>query len=142
MGFSPRSSAATEGWIPEVVRQVFQTTIAPGGLSAWHVYELATDRLFVSQGLLKIVLFDGRASSPSHGRVNELRFANRAAGLGGRAPRGLARCSEHRERAPGLLLNVVDRAYCYEEPDHWRLPADTANIPYRFAPGPVSDALR
>jgi dTDP-4-dehydrorhamnose 3,5-epimerase len=43
---------------------------------------------------------------------------------------------------PGLLLNVVDRAYCYEEPDHWRLPADTANIPYRFAPGPVSDALR
>jgi dTDP-4-dehydrorhamnose 3,5-epimerase len=129
------------GLDPGVVQQVFQTTIAPGGLSAWHVHELTTDRLFVSQGLLKIVLFDGRESSPSRGRINELRFGTERPALVV-VPPGVWHGVQNTGSVPGLLLNVVDRAYCYEEPDHWRLPADTANIPYRFAPGPVSDALR
>lgn len=29
-------------------------------------------------------------------------------------------------------VNDIDRAYRYEDPDHWRLPADTGEIPYRF----------
>jgi dTDP-4-dehydrorhamnose 3,5-epimerase len=33
---------------------------------------------------------------------------------------------------PAAVLNAVDRAYDYEDPDHWRLPADTPEIPYRF----------
>ena len=35
---------------------------------------------------------------------------------------------------PALLLNLVNRAYQYEDPDHWRLPLDTDKIPYRFQP--------
>jgi len=33
---------------------------------------------------------------------------------------------------PALVLNLPDRAYAYEEPDHWRLPPDSPQIPYRF----------
>jgi dTDP-4-dehydrorhamnose 3,5-epimerase len=31
---------------------------------------------------------------------------------------------------PSLILNLVDRAYSYENPDHWRLPPDTPEIPF------------
>jgi dTDP-4-dehydrorhamnose 3,5-epimerase-like enzyme len=44
---------------------------------------------------------------------------------------------------PAILVNMVDRAYRYEDPDHWRLPADTGEIPYRFStPSGTTDALR
>jgi dTDP-4-dehydrorhamnose 3,5-epimerase len=37
---------------------------------------------------------------------------------------------------------MVDRAYTYEDPDHWRLPPDTREIPYRFrSPNGPTDAL-
>jgi dTDP-4-dehydrorhamnose 3,5-epimerase len=30
------------------------------------------------------------------------------------------------------FVNFFDREYDYEDPDDWRLPPDTAEIPYRF----------
>jgi dTDP-4-dehydrorhamnose 3,5-epimerase len=30
------------------------------------------------------------------------------------------------------LINAVDHAYDYEHPDHHRLPADSADVPYQF----------
>ena len=34
---------------------------------------------------------------------------------------------------PAMLINMVDQAYAYEDPDHWRLPEDAREIPYRFS---------
>ena len=31
------------------------------------------------------------------------------------------------------IVNLPDHAYRYEDPDHWRLPPDTDEIPYSFA---------
>ena len=31
-----------------------------------------------------------------------------------------------------LIVNMPDRAYDYENPDHWRLPPATTKIPYSF----------
>ena len=39
------------------------------------------------------------------------------------------------------LLNLVDRAYRYERPDHWRLPPDTDEIPYRFTTSRATSGL-
>jgi dTDP-4-dehydrorhamnose 3,5-epimerase len=124
-----------------IVRQVFQTTIGPGGLSAWHAHRLTTDRLFVSQGLLKIVLFDARETSASRGCVNEFRFGPVRPALVV-VPPGVWHGVQNIGGEPALLLNMVDRPYCYEDPDHWRLPPDTPEIPYRFAPRPLGDGLR
>lgn len=128
------------GLDPGIVQQVFQTTVVPGGLSAWHVHQFTTDRLFVSQGLLKIVLFDDRDSSPSRGWVNEFQFGTERPALVV-VPPGIWHGVQSIGTAPGLILNLVDRAYCYEDPDHWRLPADTPKIPYSFAKGRLSDSL-
>lgn len=114
-----------------VVDQVFQSVINPGNISAWHVHQHTTDRLFVSQGLLRIVLYDAREESTTHERVSEYRFgAVRPALLV--IPPGVWHGVQNISNESALLLNLVDSAYRYEDPDHWRLPLDTEKIPYRF----------
>ena len=36
--------------------------------------------------------------------------------------------------SPACVLNLVDSAYRYDDPDHWRLPPDTDHVPFRFPP--------
>jgi dTDP-4-dehydrorhamnose 3,5-epimerase len=115
------------------VDQVFQSVMNPGSISAWHVHRLTIDRLFASHGVLQIVLFDARENSPSRGRINEFRLgALRPALL--IIPPGVFHGVQNISNQPAVLLNLVDNAYQYEDPDHWRLPMDTDKIPYRFEP--------
>jgi dTDP-4-dehydrorhamnose 3,5-epimerase len=114
------------------VDQVFQVVLEPGALSAWHAHRTATDRLFTSRGLLQVVLYDARAGSPSHGRVNDLRFAAERTALVV-IPPGVWHGVRNLSGSRSMLLNIPDRAYAYESPDHWRLPPDTEHIPFRFA---------
>jgi dTDP-4-dehydrorhamnose 3,5-epimerase len=114
------------------VEQVFQTFFEPGGVSAWHAHELTRDRLFVAVGTMRIVLYDARSDSPSHGRVNELRLGALRPGLVSIPPK-VWHGVENLSNGSAVLLNLVDRAYRYERPDHFRLPADSDQIPYRLA---------
>ena len=117
---------------PAGVAQVFQVQIEPNAISAWHVHTRATDRLFANHGRLKIVLYDARPGSASEGRINVFHCG---------APRpmlivvppGVWHGVHNVGAAPALLLNLPDRAYAYEAPDHWRLPPDTDRIPYSFS---------
>lgn len=113
------------------IDQVFQTVMNPGAISGWHVHRFTTDRLFVSQGRMLIVLYDNREDSATHGRVNEFRFgAVRPALI--TVPPGIWHAVRNVSSTPSVLLNLPDRAYCYEDPDHWRLPIETEKIPYHF----------
>lgn len=120
-------------WLPDdaEVDQVFQTLYRPGGISAWHVHRLTTDRLFVSLGVMKIVLYDGRDDSPTHGRINEFCVGDVRPTLI-TVPPGVFHGVQNIATTQALLLNLVDRAYRYEDPDHWRLPRANDAIPYRF----------
>lgn len=117
------------------VGQVFQVCLAPGEVSAWHTHFETTDRLFANQGRVRIVLYDARQGSPTFGRVNELRFGIERPALV-IVPGGVWHGLQNLSSQPSSVLNVVDHAYDYEEPDHWRLPPDSPRIPYRFPPTP------
>lgn len=114
------------------LEQVFQNLLHPGAISGWHVHRTTTDRIFINLGLIKIVLFDARQGSPTHGRINEFRF-----GLSRPAlvvvPPGVWHAVQNVGPDVSALLNLVDQAYQYEDPDHWRLPIDTPAIPYTFS---------
>ena len=118
------------------VSQVFQVVLVPGGLSAWHAHQFTTDRLFASHGLVKVVLFDARTRSPTHGRLNEFRVGLLRPTLIV-IPPGVWHGVQNISHEPSCLLNMPDRAYAYDEPDHWRLPPDTPEIPYSFAGPPA-----
>ncbi len=114
------------------VDQVFQMTLNPGEVEAWHVHGETTDRFFVSSGRLKLVLYDSRENSPTHGMVNEFLFGIERPAIVS-VPPGVWHGIKNIGDGSALVLNLVDKAYVYEEPDHWGLPADTDKIPYSFA---------
>ncbi|HVT04561.1 MAG TPA: dTDP-4-dehydrorhamnose 3,5-epimerase, partial [Thermoanaerobaculia bacterium] len=45
------------------VVHIYQSRLFPGAIGAWSCHTKSIDRLFVNQGLLKVVLFDGREES-------------------------------------------------------------------------------
>lgn len=65
---------------PEIdldIVQVHITTTLPGRTRAWGLHERSTDRLFVVNGLISIVVYDGREDSPTFGCMNEFRVTER-----------------------------------------------------------------
>ena len=113
------------------VMQAFQNLIHPGGISGWHVHAQTTDRIFVNSGLMKIVLYDARTKSLTYQMINEFRFGDPRPALLV-IPPGVWHAVQNLASEPSRLINLVDRAYSYEDPDHWRLPLDSPSIPYRF----------
>ena len=92
---------------------------------------MTTDRLFVNRGLIKIVLYDAREASPTFGQINEFRLGNARPGLLIIPPKvwhGVQNIAQE----SSAILNLVDRAYAYEDPDHWRVDVNSPEIPYRF----------
>jgi dTDP-4-dehydrorhamnose 3,5-epimerase len=113
------------------VDQVFQIILNPKSISAWHAHASATDRLFVSAGLLRIVLCDLRKGSPTHGVINDFRFGTVRPAVVLVPPKvwhGVMNIGD----VPSVLINLPDRAYCYEDPDHWRLPSDSPEIAFTW----------
>ena len=115
------------------VDQVFQNVLLPGGISGWHVHRFTTDRIFVTHGLMKLVLYDARTESPTYGQIDELNLGALRPALVV-VPPGVWHAVENVSHEAAALLNLVDAAYRYEDPDHWRLPIDTPEVPYSFGP--------
>ena len=122
-----------EDWAVDTgpVKQVFQVRLKPGGVSAWHTHLHTTDRLFANHGLVKVVLYDARENSPTYKRLNVFRIGTVRPALV-IVPPGVWHGVENIDSEAALLLNLVDRAYQYKDPDHWRLGTDSDQIPYRF----------
>jgi dTDP-4-dehydrorhamnose 3,5-epimerase len=131
----------SNGFLTEILRgdwlenrrvdQVFQVVLEPDTISAWHAHESTTDRIFISYGLVRIALYDNREGSPTQGLVNDFRFGTVRPALVVVPPRvwhGLHNISS----GVGIVLNLVDRAYAYEDPDHWRIPYGDPRFPVSF----------
>ncbi len=130
------------GYLTEVLRgewlgaqahvdQVFQSVLEPGSISAWHAHGQTIDRLFVSYGMVRIALYDSRKESPTCGMINEFRFGTVRPALVIVPPRvwhGVHNVSG----GISIVLNMVDRAYAYEDPDHWRIPPESPAVPFSF----------
>src|SRR4051812_14076519 len=130
------------GWLTEVFRhdwlvddlgvdQVFQNALPPGTVSGWHAHRITTDRIFVNRGTLRIALYDAREASPTYGMINQFTLGDHRPALVV-IPPGVWHAVANPGNEVGALLNLVDRAYTYDDPDHWRLPIDTTLIPQRF----------
>ena len=52
--------------------EVYFSTIYPGVIKAWHLHQEMTLNYAVVVGMIKLVLYDDRETSPTHGQVQEL----------------------------------------------------------------------
>lgn len=114
-----------------VIDQVFQVVLLPGAISAWHAHRTTTDRLFVVSGTQKVVLYDGRETSRTAGRLNVFRMGELRPALV-LIPPGVWHGLKNIGDGASAVMNLVDSAYDYEDPDHWRAPADTPDIPFSW----------
>ncbi len=110
---------------------VYQFTIRPGKAKGWHVHRLHDDRIFISRGELKVVLYDARPESPTSGMINELYRSELRRSLMV-IPRGVFHAHVNVGATEALLVSMPTRGYDHASPDVFRLPLDTDAIPYRF----------
>ena len=113
------------------VDQVFQNVLNPGQITGWHAHLKTTDRIFINLGVMKVVLFDARKDSSSFGMINEFMMGDIRPGLL-IVPPGIWHAVQNIDHKPSSILNLVDHAYQYTGPDHFRLPIDSPKIPYDF----------
>ena len=134
------------GWLMEVLRcddemfvqfgQVYLSTAYPGVVKAWHYHKLQTDNFTCVRGMMKVALYDSREDSPTHKTLMEL-FAGEKNPILISVPPGVY----HGFKAVGIetayFVSIPTLPYNYEEPDEYRLPPDTEEIPYDWglAPG-------
>jgi dTDP-4-dehydrorhamnose 3,5-epimerase len=65
----------------DAIVYVYQASVRPGKLKGWIYHAKQYDRLFVSAGVLKWVLYDLRPDSPTKHMFNEIYLSDRRRGL-------------------------------------------------------------
>ncbi len=113
------------------VIHIYQSRLFPAAIGAWSCHEEAIDRLFVNQGHVKIVLYDGREESSTFRRVVEMHAGDARPCLVV-VPQGVWHGLQNLGPTDALIINCPTKAYDYEDPDHYRLPYDSAEIPYTW----------
>jgi len=122
---------------PEISDPIVHThvTTTPGRVRGWGLHLRSTDRLFVVKGLVSIVVYDGRESSPTRGSVNEFKVSERNPGLLVIPP-----MLYHGWKVIGteeaFIINMPTLMYQYDEPDALDLPYESADaelvVPWRW----------
>jgi dTDP-4-dehydrorhamnose 3,5-epimerase len=113
------------------VTAIIHVSLRPGAVSAWHMHRLQTDHLFTIAGSLRLALYDARELSPTSGRLDLLNLSPMRPTLLV-IPPGVWHGLKSLGPEAGCFVNFFDKAYDYGDPDSWRLPPDTDEIPYRF----------
>mgnify|MGYP003382343869 CR=1 FL=1 len=116
---------------PDQVRHIIHATLRADAISAWHVHEYQTDTIFVTGGSIKLVLFDDRSDSTTRGKINVFHLSRMRPTVV-TIPPGIWHGLQNIENAESSFINYFDRPYDYTNPDEWRLPVDTDQIPYQF----------
>jgi dTDP-4-dehydrorhamnose 3,5-epimerase len=112
--------------------QVYMTTNYPGVVKAWHYHKKQTDHVCCVQGMIKLVMYDGREGSATQGRINEFFLGEHGRQLV-RIPPGVWHGWKGIGEVEALVVNVTTELYDGDDPDEFRLPYDTEEIPYDWA---------
>lgn len=109
--------------------QVYLTTAYPGVVKAWHYHERQTDHFAVLRGMAKVVLYDPRGGSPTHGEVNEF-FAGELNPVLICIPKLVYHGYKCIGDGEAFLINIPTEPYCYDQPDEHRISPTDPSIPY------------
>ena len=112
--------------------QAYLTTAYPGVVKGWHYHKVQYDHFIVVRGMMKIVLFDGREESPTHGVINEFFMGDHNPLLLQIPPRVLHgfKCISEFE---ALVVNLPTETCRHDDPDEYRTAPDDGSIPYDWS---------
>jgi dTDP-4-dehydrorhamnose 3,5-epimerase len=127
------------GWLMELLRsdweefekfgQLYITTCHPGVVKGWHYHKKQTDHFVCLKGMAKVVLYDAREGSKTKGMINEFFMGERHFILL-KIPPLVYHGFKGTGNEQAWILNIPTEAYKYEEPDEFRIPYNSKEIPY------------
>ena len=112
--------------------QVYMTTAYPGVVKAWHYHHKQTDHFVCVRGQMKVVLYDSRKDSKTHGLINEFIIGDHAPfciEIPNYVYHGFKCVSEHE----ATVINFTTECYDYKNPDEYRVDPHSKDIPYDWS---------
>jgi dTDP-4-dehydrorhamnose 3,5-epimerase len=105
------------------------TSAYPGVVKGWHYHKKQHDAMVVVSGMMKIVLYDMRAGSSTHGEVNEF-FAGVLNPVRIQIPPGVCHGFKCISSEEAIVINTPTEVYDYKNPDEFRMDPHAKDIPY------------
>jgi dTDP-4-dehydrorhamnose 3,5-epimerase len=119
------------GWHNEPLVFVYSFMIRPGMIKGWGIHKKHEDRYFILFGEVEVVLYDDRPESPTRGLVSKIvlsEYRRRLMNI----PAGIWHADRNIGNKDAVLINFPTRPYDHADPDKYRLPLDTDQIPHKF----------
>ncbi|MDK2973568.1 MAG: dTDP-4-dehydrorhamnose 3,5-epimerase [Candidatus Sumerlaeota bacterium] len=109
--------------------QVYMTTAYPGVTKAWHYHKSQTDHFVCVKGMMKVVLYDPREDSPTHGEINEF-FIGEHNQMIIEIPALVHHGFKCISETEAIVINTTTNTYNYKNPDEFRVAPHSGEIPY------------
>jgi len=129
------------GFVMEILRcdddvyekfgQTYITTCYPGVIKGWHYHKIQTDHFTCIRGMVKVVLYDDREKSLTKGEINEF-FMGEKNNVLLKIPRGVLHGFKTIGDETAVILNIPTEPYNRENPDEYRIPYFSEDIPYNW----------
>ncbi len=119
------------GWHTDPLVFAYVFTIRPGMTKGWGMHKRHEDRYFLMAGETELVLYDPRPESSTCGEVIKVYFSEQRRRLVN-IPAGVWHADRNIGTTDALVVNFPTIPYDHTDPDKFRLPLDTDQIPYRF----------
>ncbi len=104
-----------------------ESRMVTGTIKAWHIHQIQTDYWRVPVGVVRAVLHDTRAGSPTHLQTYEIMMGDNHDPIIVKIPPGVAHGCKVLQ-GPALLTYVT--SHVYNPDDEGRIPYDDAKIGY------------
>ena len=104
----------------------------PSVIKAFHWHRKQDDLWYFVDGMARVVLYDRRPDSPSHGRTQVI-FAGEDNPVLILIPAGIAHGYQVLGNKPAILFYHVTHCYDPSDPDEQRIPYDDPNIGFDWS---------
>ncbi len=118
-------------WHPDPLVFVYTFTIRPGRVKGWGLHKKHEDRYFLLAGEMEVVMYDVRPDSPTCGLLSRVVLSNYDRRLMN-IPAGVWHADHNIGQTDVVVVNFPTIQYDHSQPDKYRLPLDTPDIPYKF----------
>jgi len=118
-------------WHPEPLVFVYMFTLRSGKIKGWGLHKLHEDRYFVLVGEMQVVMYDVRPDSSTRNTISQVVLSEFDRGLLN-IPAGIWHANRNLGAKDAVIVNFPTRPYEHNDPDKYRLPLDTDQIPYTF----------
>lgn len=118
-------------WHPAPLVFVYMYTLRPGMVKGWGLHKLHEDRYFLQLGEMEIVMYDVRPDSRTKGLLSSIVLSEYDRKLVN-IPAGIWHANRNIGSKDALVVNFPTQPYDHANPDKYRLPIDTDEIPYKF----------